>query len=288
MRETIKLVIEEGVVKAVVTPVPPYLEGEYLVKANRVVLGPIDILLSMGLLSSKNMFIGSLACGRVVEPQGIESGTRVYVHPKDPLSTPPLTHDGVALGVFRARNKILETPPHWVNSPELSFLYSSAQNAFFECTGKILLVGGSGLHGLMLQSILPEDSMVYCPEGRAHKKLRLLRKENIGKISWDTIVVWTIKQHIVCDVIAEISKNENNPKLIVNPYASLILNLNMQRIVKKSMKVIVPWWKGELEAELVRKMENETYKSGLLMRLRLDDLPAKVCSSYMVVEMCEN
>ena len=262
--------------------IKPVTEEECLVKAESVLLTPLDILASKGRVES--LGYGTLACGIVIEPQASFLNGRVYVSPRSPKMLPPVNQEGVGSSVFCFRRDCLQTPPSWVRYAELAYVYHVIQDTYYESAGRTLLVNTGGMQGILTTHLLRNTCYVYGVKSRKTSlNARAVSREALSRVSWDTVILSTINQGLAREVLREIMLENTHPRIIVNPFTAAVLELNVVQAVHGECKLVVPPETSCLERDVVSALESLVEKKSLIYRVRQDETPVRMYKEYVAI-----
>ncbi len=283
MRKIKKIILnQELIVELKEDYVKPYTKGECLVKAERVLLTPLDVLAAKGRIES--IGYGTLAYGSVLEPQNSVINGRVYVNPRNPRLLPPVNQEGVGSSIFKARIECLRTPPSWIRHVELTYIYNVIQDSYFESTGRTLLVNAGGLQGILTAHLLRHSCYIYGLKSKKHGvEARVVSRDSLSRVAWDTVLISTINQSLVMEVLKEIHLSETYPKIIINPFTAAILELNIPLIVGGECKLIVPPKTGSLEKEVAGALEEVVRKKNLIYSVKSEETPTRMYKDYVTI-----
>ncbi|AFH43369.1 hypothetical protein [Fervidicoccus fontis] len=219
MKLTKRIANEYGGVVLEDSPIPPLLtrEDDVLIKAERILLTPIDHMCMKGyLLAKARGTLGTFAYGRALESKELSGSPEFSTYPNSCDCFPIISREGVGYFHTTFPSKCAKVPPRGLEAKEFFFIYDLILEIERTSEGRVLVVGGEGLQTLLLSHVLEGavftgiDDRKFLKEGR-----RTVSLENIEGSRWDTVVINTLSVGKASLVLRRIEAS----KVVVNPFS---------------------------------------------------------------------
>ena len=263
-----------------IRPIRPQYPGTIIIKPDRVLLTPLDMLRLKGIINVHPPVLGTFASGETIYHSRINEPDRIVTYPVSCSEYPLIKREGFAAEITSISKK--DTSPSCNDSlyPEFTYIYNVIIYALMQAKGETLVVGGNGLQTMMLASLLDHNSVITLGNVRFRGKTsaRLIGLGKLEDTSWDNIIVWNMNEELIKEILSVTSSK----KLLIHPFtACLLKEIPVNPDKHCEIHVLHPIERKCFDESL----EGFIRKTNLHATVRLSEIPPQLPASYTTIIM---